>query len=225
MITQVKNMEKDEISFEDEQIMTDNYKQLQAKSFADLETNAKDWKMCEIKGVFGPFVDYKIPDDYEHRQTEISKKLNKIVPGQICGQQHCELCGYPIKYIHFIQNDFKNLYLAVGSVCVNSFMGAKFVTKYIKHFKDNEIRKEFIEWNKKTLEILSVQYEMFNGKPKIHYYTKKPIMRYWAWKMQEKLKKTDPETTTSLKLKNLMKKCKENMKLNVRKEVANNETQ
>ena len=199
-------MSEDEIIFESEEILTGSYRQQQAKSFADLETNAKDWKMCEIEHVVGNVVDYIIPQGYLHKQTEISKILNKTIPGEIFATFHCELCGHDIKYLHYIQCDFKQLYLIVGSECVNSFMGAKFVAKEIKHFKDNEIRKNYKVWKEKTLEILSQKYQMRNGVPVINYYTKKPNIVYWAYKCRQKINKTDAETTTARKLKNQMEK-------------------
>jgi len=193
-----------------------DFRGIQMKSFEAVGTTPSEWKPVEIKSIEESegevFIHFKFPVGYKEVSPiflvhpESKKTLENIQQtafGMGSSQELtptytdiCRLCGHPIKYPFYIQNDKRKLIMQVGSTCVNIYGGARYTKKMIKVFKDNEIRKKFREWKDHAIEECNR-----------HKVSERSIyIEYPFWKLREKIIKTDPEKTTSRKLKNLMEK-------------------
>ena len=170
-----------------------SYTSRKGLTYEELETDAKDWHSSEIYEYIGNEVIYCVPEEYDEARTRFSAK------------GRCHLCGHPIRYEHYIQNDKTKMYMIVGSECVLNPDG-KTIKKIVKEFKENKIRKEakkflsdYIEWAKTQKEF---EFPKDNWQANL---IKRPV-----WEEMRKAEKMleDFEKTGARKLKNFMNKNK-----------------
>ena len=201
------------------------YEGRQMETFERLGTKPNEWKVVPLldiqsKGNQDVLV-FDVPKGYDIVQPfydSLDKSALDSLHG--LGFSNCQLCGHPIKNEWFIQHDAKKIYLAIGSECINNFKDAKYTEMTVKVFKDNRIRQIFTIWKPKAIEELNNFVERdASGKVKVWYSTGENRLQYWAWKLREKIKKTNPETTSSRKLNNMMKKLEKEIGKN-KKEVV-----
>jgi hypothetical protein len=191
------------------------YEGRQMETFERLGTKPNEWKVVPLLDIQSKgnqdILVFDIPKGYDIVQPfydSFGKSALDSMHGlAVKGFSNCQLCGHPIKNEWFIQHDGKKIYLALGSECINNFKGAKYTEMTVKVFKDNRIRQIFTIWKPKAIETLDNFVERDNsGKVSVWYSTGENRLQYWAWKLREKIKKMNPETTSSRKLNNMMKK-------------------
>jgi rubrerythrin len=203
MIEEIKDIVESEKT-----IRLGTYEGRQMETFERLGTKPNEWKVV-------PLVDVQTKDKKDVLVFDIPKGYDIVQPfydsfgksDLLTGVSNCQLCGHPIKNEWYIQHDGKKIYLALGSECINNFKGAKYTEITVKVFKDNRIRQIFTIWKPEAVETLDkfVEHDS-SGKIKVWYSTGENRLQYWAWKLREKIKKMNPETTSSRKLNNMMKK-------------------
>lgn len=167
-----------------------SYHAIQMATFESLGTTPRDWVMCEIEDVFdtgrGREVVFVIPENYtEIPHTRFPEVLHYL---------NCQLCGHPIIYPYFIQNDAKKLVLQVGSECVNTYHGAHYTQQVIKIFLDNRIRQTYRGWRDLALQEIDSHRNGNRWLPRQH------------WLLWKKIMNTNDMTSTSRVIANLMKK-------------------
>ena len=179
-----------------------SYTQVQAENFAKHETTAEDWEVCEFDGFLQGRPNYK------RRFPQVQGwSLGNAIAEYIAGDLHCELCGHPIVYDHYIECEEKELTMMVGSDCVNSFKGARFSEKLEKVYREEQTRKMFDEWFPKA-------WVEFNSKNKRSYMYGKT---YTYYKELRNIKRhidgwtgtynvTNPSELTTRKLLGIMKR-------------------
>lgn len=110
----------------------------------------------------------------------------------------CELCGWEgIVNIWYIQNDTARLYMRVGSVCVDTFMGAQYTAKTVKIFKETRLRNAYAAWRDSALTAIETHKERGYWLPGPYY------------QLKQRITKAEPMTTSSRKIVNIFKKARE----------------
>ena len=179
-----------------------SYTQVQAENFAKHETTAEDWEVCEFDGFLNGRPNYK----RRFPQVQGWSFGLELVPLRNDGL-HCELCGHPIVYDHYIECEEKELTMLVGSDCVNSFKGAHFSEKLEKVYREEQTRKMFDEWFPKAwVEFNSKNRRMFMyGKTYTYYKELRNIQRHYeGWTGTYNV--TNPSELTTRKLLGIMKR-------------------
>ena len=179
-----------------------SYTQVQAENFAKHETTAEDWEVCEFDGFLNGRPNYK----RRFPQVQGWSFGLELVPLRNDGL-HCELCGHPIVYDHYIECEEKELTMLVGSDCVNSFKGAHFSEKLEKVYREEQTRKMFDEWFPKAWrEFNSKNRRMFMyGKTYTYYKELRNIQRHHeGWTGLSDV--TNPSELTTRKLLGIMKR-------------------
>lgn len=179
-----------------------SYTQVQAENFAKHETTAEDWEVCEFDGFLQGRPNYK----RKFPQVQ-GWSLGNAIAEYIAGDLHCELCGHPIVYDHYIECEEKELTMVVGSDCVNSFKGAHFSEKLEKVYREEQTRKMFDDWFPKAwVEFNTKNRPMFMyGKTYTYYKELRNIKRHidgWTGTYQV----TNPSELTTRKLLGIMKR-------------------
>ncbi len=179
-----------------------SYTQVQAENFAKHETTAEDWEVCEFDGFLQGRPNYK------RRFPQVQGwSLGNAIAEYIAGDLHCELCGHPIVYDHYIECEEKELTMVVGSDCVNSFKGAHFSEKLEKVYREEQTRKMFDEWFPKAwVEFNKNNRPMFMyGKTYTYYKELRNIKRHIdGWTGTYNV--TNPSELTTRKLLGIMKR-------------------
>jgi hypothetical protein len=198
------------------------YKSIQRENFARVNTLPQEWRPCEIRDIVNAngkeSIIFDIPDGYQV-VTPHSDSLSAddrfllqsvFQSNKICGVgcvASCELCGHGIKYQFPLRNDTKKLLMYVGSVCVNTFMNAKYVQETIIKFKETKLRRTVNSWKR-----LAVMEIWSNPEFKENTYGERILYEYW--KFAKKLQGIDVEMFTSRKLVNILREAK-GLKINI----------
>ena len=169
----------------EEKVLKDTYKNVQALSFDYLNTTPNDWEMGGITAYNRVAPRFKVPEGFEnvHAWSELNPELANRSTYAYTETQPCELCGHPIKHLHLIQNDDKEIYMWVGSECVNSFKGAGFSYKTIKEYRETVLHSLFEEWIKIALIDKGWEAHKKSGwyqYPKHIYNFRKELQKYWS---------------------------------------------
>ena len=194
-----------------------SYTQVQAENFAKHETTAEDWEVCEFDGFLNGRPNYK------RRFPQVQGwSMGNAIAEYIGGDLHCELCGHPIVYDHYIECESKEITMLVGSDCVNSFKGAHFSEKLEKVYREDQTRLMFHDWIMPAWEEFK---EIYSGGSRwndgIRYHDKKQ----WAYMKEIRkivkfqngnvyapygLVATDPSELSTRKLLGIMKRGAQN---------------
>lgn len=181
------------------------YRAQQADSFAVLGTEPSQWTPCPIAAITKMGIEFVLPEGYTtvygYFECEQRKNPTGLAPGE--PMKFCQLCGWsPLVNNFAIQHDGKRLLMWVGSECVNNFMGAGYVTKQIKIFKETQARAEFRKW------VVGAKFECEQHK-------RMGWIEYPYYTFRNKLNKIvdayhdDVNKLSSRKIKNLFKKANE----------------
>lgn len=154
---------KDEIKSTKE-VVVENYQSIQAISFTHLDTRPSDWKMCKVKGAKESGAVFGVPKGY--REVKAWSALNPT-KGFL---DSCELCGHPIKNLYPIQCDRLEIFMYVGSECVNNFSGAGYTHKMIVEYKETTLTKIFKAWRGIVIDEAWTNPECFD----LHWKTNEP---------------------------------------------------
>ena len=179
-----------------------SYTQVQAENFAKHETTAEDWEVCEFDGFLNGRPNYK------RRFPQVQGwSMGNAIAEYIAGDLHCELCGHPIVYDHYIECEEKELTMVVGSDCVNSFKGAHFSEKLEKVYREEQTRRMFDEWFPKAWVEFNSENKGWGMDSKTYRYYKelRNIKRHvdgWTGTYQV----TNPSDLTTRKLLGIMKR-------------------
>ena len=179
-----------------------SYTQVQAENFAKHETTADDWEVCEFDGFLNGRPNYK------RRFPQVQGwSMGNAIAEYIGGDLHCELCGHPIVYDHYIECEEKEITMLVGSDCVNSFKGAHFSEKLEKVYREEQTRKMFDEWFPKAwVEFTTNNKSRWSMPYKTYKYYKelRNIQRHYeGWTGYDS---TNPSELTTRKLLGIMKR-------------------
>jgi len=174
-------------------VVVKNYQSIQAMSFDHLNTKPSDWKMCKVKGAKEGGAIFGVPKGY--REVKAWTAMNPV-KGFL---NSCELCGHPIQNLYPIQCDRLEIFMYVGSECVNNFSGAGFTHKMIVEYKETTLMKVFKAWRGIAIEEAWSNPKFFE----LHWQTKEPRkLSQWShdakegreyqlqheiWKFQDKL--------------------------------------
>ena len=194
-----------------------SYTEVQAENFAKHETTAEDWEVCEFDGFLNGRPNYK------RRFPQVQGwSMGNAIAEYIAGDLHCELCGHPIVYDHYIECESKEITMLVGSDCVNSFKGAHYSEKNEKKYRETQTRLMFHDWIMPAWEEFK---EIYSGGSRwndgIRYHDKKQ----WAYMKEIRkivkfqngnvyapygLVATDPSELSTRKLLGIMKRGAQN---------------
>lgn len=183
----------DEVS-EITQVATPTYKRRQKESFEFVGGGPTGWRASPILNVTsaGSQIEFDIPPTYRE-----VKPYEQMHPEAAGGGTLCELCGWEgIVEIWYIQEDNRRLFMRVGSVCVDTFMGAKFTAKTVKIFKETKLRNAYTAWRQSALAAIMTH---DHG-----YWLPRPY-----YQLKIKITKSEPETTSSRIITNIFKKARE----------------
>lgn len=173
-------------------VIKDEYRARQQDSFNRIGGGPTGWYACEIEDILpNGQVIYMIHKDY----IVVMPYTDTFGPREE-GLQ-CELCGHWIIYRHPIENDKLRRRMDVGSECVDNFMGAGYVTKQVKKFRETKLRVAYGEWRQTGIAECNKRSEHGTW------------LEYPYWKFRSKLEKSLPENMSARKIVNIFKKAKE----------------
>jgi hypothetical protein len=184
-----------------------SYKKRQADSFAYLETNANEWRACEISGInqITGEIHFQIPG-----YTIVKPITDRLPADQLARLQDqlaasdwakglCELCGALIKVPNPIRHDGKKYVMFIGSECVKNYTkaGREYKQKK-KDFLDKQMQEQFKNWVPQAIQ------EVWNkGLDRERHF------RPGYYKLKQTLEKAREEADelSSRKIRNLYKKA------------------
>ena len=173
-----------------------HYRAEQIKSFEWTNTKPNQWKACEIKGMVNGVPIFDIPSNY-NVVNPWSSRLNLESNGS-----NCELCGHEIIDGYPIKCADKQIFMFVGSTCIDTFYNAGYITEKIRVFEDNQIRQYFNQWKKSAITFCSIQYDTEQYGPNTY------MIKYDHYKFSQKLNKLNPQLESTQVLKNIFKKAR-----------------
>jgi len=197
-----------DIVLKTEEVVSSSYLSKKGQTYKELGTQASDWSAAKIKGYLpgrkGQMMPiYDIPEEYSNPETSAGGVINNGFT--ICSK--CQLCGHGIFNIHIVINHKTKMYLEVGSECVHNNYG-KVITKKIKTYQDNKIRKHFKKLAPKFVEFMKKYNRNLPkgiSQQQRDYVIRNKRMEYHMWRLCNELEDIDAETTGVRKLKNRIK--------------------
>jgi len=186
---------------EESQVATNTYKRRQAESFAFVGGGPDGWRVSTVRNVrtsLSPKGQQITRPEFDIPAYRWVTPYSDMHPEARGGGAYCELCGWAgIVDIWYIQNDSKWLIMQVGSVCVNTFMGAEFTAKTVRKFRENKLRIAYDGWRDGAVVEINKR-----GTGASQW------LSYSLYQFKQKIIKSYPETTSSRVILNIFKKAR-----------------